>query len=262
MFMALLQAFRVNDTIAQLILALGGATLALTAGIALLAFAKLYGAIFLGRAREQLGRLHRPTWLAPGFIALALIALVLGPIAPWEIRWLGRGMEGILGSDVTAQAVTWPLVLGPVYHGFSVMSPTWLAAGLTTFALAALVAVRLLARPAVRRAPVWVSGTAVPIATVQYRPEAYSNPIRVVLSGLYGFKRTVEVREEDGKEIRVARTRMVPIFEDYFYRPIAAGSLIIAGQLRRMQSGNLGMYLLYILAVLIAALALIPALGR
>lgn len=262
MFMALLQAFRVNDTIAQLILALGGAALALTAGIALLAFAKLYGGIFLGRARERLGRLRKPTRLAPGFVALALIAFALGPIAPWEIRWLGQGLEGLVGSDVTAQAVTWPLVLGPVYHGFSVMSPTWLAAGLTTFGLAALFAVRSLAQPSVRRAPVWVSGTAVPVATVQYRPEAYSNPIRVVLSGLYRFRRTVEVRQEDGKEIRVARTRVVPVFENYFYRPIAASSMIVAGQLRRLQSGNLSMYLLYILAVLIAALALIPALGR
>jgi len=262
MFMALLQAFRVNDTIAELVLALGGAALALTAGIALLAFAKLYGGIFLGRAREQLGRLHPPTRLAPGFVALALIALVLGPIAPWEIRWLGHGLEGLVGSDLIAQAVSFPLVLGPVYKGFSVMSPTWLAAGLTTFGLAAFVLVRLLARPTVRRSPVWISGTAAPIATVQYTPEAYSNPIRVVFSGLYRFTRTVEVRQDNGKEIRVARTRMVPFFEDYFYRPIAAGSLLLSGRFRRLQSGSLGMYLLYILVVLLAALALIPALSR
>jgi hydrogenase-4 component B len=261
-FMALLQAFRVNDTIAQLVLALGGAALALTAGIALLAFAKLYGGIFLGRAREQLGRLYKPTRPAPGFLALALVALVLGPIAPWEIRWLGHGLEGLVGSDLVAQAVTFPLVLGPVYKGFSVMSPTWLAAGLPTFALGAFVLVRSLARPRVRRAPVWVSGTAVPVASVQYRPVAYSNPIRVVFSGLYRFKRTVEVRQEDGKEIRVVRTRVVPVFEDYLYRPIAAGSVLVAGRFRRFQSGSLSMYLLYVLAVLLAALALIPALGR
>jgi len=261
-FMALLQAFRVDNTFAELVLALGGAALALTAGIALLAFAKLYGGIFLGRAREHLARLRKPTRLAPGFVALACIALLLGPIAPWEIRWLGHGLEGLVGSDITAQAVTRPLVLGPVYHGFSVLSPTWLAVALPAFGLTALLLVRLLARPRVRRAPVWVSGTAVPIAAVQYRPEAYSNPIRVVFSGLYRFKRTVEVREEDGKEIRVARTRVVPVFEDYFYRPIAAGSLLVASRFRRLQSGSLSTYLLYVLAVLLAALALIPALGR
>jgi hydrogenase-4 component B len=261
-FMALLQAFRVDNTFAELVLALGGAALALTAGVALLAFAKLYGGIFLGRAREPLGSLRKPTWLAPGFVALTLVAVALGPIAPWEIRWLGHGLEGLVGSDVTAQAVTWPLVLGPVYHGFSVLSPTWLAVGLPAFALAAFVLVRLFARPRVRRAPVWVSGTAVPIAAVQYRPEAYSNPIRVVFSGLYRFKRTVEAREVNGKEIRVARTRVVPVFEDYFYRPIATGSVLVASQFRRLQSGSLSMYLLYVLAVLLAALALIPALGR
>ena len=261
-FMALLQAFRVPDTIAQLVLALGGAVLALTAGIALLAFAKLYGGIFLGRAREQLGRLREPTRFAPGLVALALFALVLGPIAPWEIRWLGHGLEGLVGFDPGAEAVSFPLVLGPVYQGFSVLSPTWLAVGIPAFALAAVLLVRLFGRSGARRGPVWASGTAVPVASIQYRPEAYSNPIRVVFSGLYRFKRTVEVRQENGKEIRVARTRIVPVFENYLYRPVTAGTLALAGELRRLQSGRLGIYLLYVLAVLLAALALIPALGR
>lgn len=260
MFMALLQAFRVHNTIAELVLALGGASLALTAGIALLAFAKLFGGIFLGRARAQL-QVVRERWRPGlGLAALAVFALALGPIAPWEIRWLGHGLEGVLGFDPGPSTVKFPLVLGPVYRGFSVLSPTWLAAGIPAFALTTALAVRSLLRPSVRRAPVWLSGTAAPVAEVQYTPEAYANPIRVVLAGLYGFKRTIEVRDLDGKEIAVAQTRTVPAFEHYLYRPIAAGSLLIASQARRLQSGNLGAYLLYVLVVLLAALALIPAL--
>ena len=260
-FMALLQAFRVHDTIAELVLALAGALLALTAGVALLAFAKLYGGIFLGRAREQLGRVRESPGPALGLGVLAVLALALGPIAPWEIRWLGRGLEGLLGFDLGHEAVTFPLVLGPVYRGFSVLSPTWLAAGIAAFLLTAALLVKLTLRPRVRRAPVWLSGTAAPIASVQYTPEAYANPIRVILAGLYGFRRTVELQcDDDGKEISVARTRVVPAFEDYLYRPLAAGTLLLAARARRLQSGRLGTYLLYVLAVLLAALALIPAL--
>lgn len=256
LLMALLQAFRLHDTIAQLVLALGGAVLALTAGIALLAFAKLYGGIFLGRARSTLGRLREARGPGLGFVVLAVLALALGPIAPWEIRWIGHGLEGILGFDLADTAVSFPLALGPVYRGFSALSSTWLAAGITAFGVATALAVRTLLRPSVRRAPVWVSGSAAPIGSVQYRPEAYANPIRVVLAGLYGFRRTVEV---DG-DIAVARTRVVPAFEEYLYRPLAAASLAVATYARRFQSGRLGRYLLYVLLVLLAVLALIPAL--
>jgi len=41
---------------------------------------------------------------------------------------------------------------------------------------------------------------------------------------------------------------------------VAAGALWLSTQARRLQSGNLGTYLLYMLGVLIVALALIPAL--
>ena len=261
-FMALLQAFRVDNTIAQLVLALGAAFLALTAGIALLAFAKLFGGIFLGRPRTQLA-VARPRRIAAGLAALTVLALVVGPIAPWEIRWLGHGLEGVLGFDLGPQTVTFPLVLGPVYQGFSVLSPTWVAAGLLSFGLTAALLVRVLLRPPVRRAPIWLSGTAAPVATVQYTPDAYVNPIRVVLAGLYGFKRTIVRRhDEHGREIAVAKTRVVPAFEHYLYRPIAAGFVLLASQARRLQSGRLGNYVLYVLAVLLAVLALIPALSR
>jgi len=261
-FMAMLQAFRVNDTIAELVLALGGAFLALTAGIALLAFAKLFGGIFLGRARETI-RVVRERRLAFGLGALTTLAFAVGPIAPWEIRWLGHGLEGVLGFNLGPHAVTFPLVLGPVYQGFSVLSPTWDAAGITTFALTAALLVRVLLRPRVRRAPVWVSGSAAPIADVQYTPDAYANPIRVVLAGLYGFDRTIERRrDEQGKEMAIVRTRVVPAFEDYLYRPVSNGAVLIATQARRLQSGRLGNYILYVLAVVLAVLALIPALNR
>ena len=59
-FEALMQGFRLDSTFARLLMALAGALLALTAGLSLLAFAKLFGAIFLGRARSALTVLREP----------------------------------------------------------------------------------------------------------------------------------------------------------------------------------------------------------
>jgi NADH:ubiquinone oxidoreductase subunit 5 (subunit L)/multisubunit Na+/H+ antiporter MnhA subunit len=259
-FEALLQGFRLDSTIAQLVMALGAAMLALTAGIGLLAFAKLYGGIFLGRARSVLSAVSEPRGAAAGLFVLTLVGLVLGAAAPWEIRWLGNGLESTLGFDLATTTISFPLVLGPVFEHFSVLAPTWLALGLVTFGLVAAVLVRALLRPPVRRAPVWLSGTAPELAVVQYTPDSYANPIRVVLSSFYRFRRATEASEDE--RVRTLHTRVVPAFEEHLYQPLARAALAISGQARRFQSGRLDVYLLYILAVLIVALALIPVLSR
>lgn len=258
-FEALLQSFRLDSTIARLIMALAAAILALTAGIGLLAFAKLYGGIFLGRARTLLDRLREPG-PSLGILALSAIALVLGAIAPWEIRWLGRGLHDTLGFDPAGSTISFPLVLGPVYRHFSVLAPTWLAIGIPAFILTSALLVRILLRPPVRRAPVWLSGTAPEIAIVQYTPDSYANPIRVVLSSVYRFRRTLTPIPGSEPPLRELRTEVTPAFEAYLYRPLAHAGLRLSEQARKLQSGRLGTYLLYILVVLIVALALIPAL--
>ena len=257
-FEALLQAFRLDSTAAKLVMALGAAMLALTTGIALLAFARLLGGVFLGRPRRERGTIREAAY-SIGFAALAAVTLVLGAIAPWEIRWLGQGLSGLLGFDLARTTISFPLVLGPVYRHFSVLAPTWLALAIPAFLLVSAALVRLLLRPPVRRAPVWVSGTAPDIARVQYTPAAYANPIRVVLAGAYGFQRTLEP-SPDSSDRRILVNRVVPAFEEYLYRPLTRAALWLSARARRLQSGRLSLYLLYVLIVLIVILALIPTL--
>jgi hydrogenase-4 component B len=262
-FEALLQSFRLESTTARLLMALAAALLALTAGLALLAFAKLYGTVFLGRARTALTGVVEPHGRGSGLALLALGAIALGPAAPWEVRWVGRGLHDLLGFDLAHRAISHPLVLGPVYAHFSVLAPTWLSVVLPAYLLVTLALVWVLLRPPVRRAPVWVSGTAVPPASVQYTPAGYSNPVRVVLRGLYGFGRRLqsETPTRTGAAPRyVVETRVVPPFEQYLYEPLTLVGLWLSAQARRLQSGKLATYLLYMLAVLITVLALIPAL--
>jgi hydrogenase-4 component B len=260
-FEALLQGFRLDSTIAQLVMALGAAMLALTAGIGLLAFAKLYGGIFLGGARSLLSRVREPRGPAAGLLLLTFVGLFLGAAAPWEIHWLGSGLEGVVGFDLAPTTISFPLVLGPVFEHFSVLAPTWLALGLLTFGLVSAALVHVITRPAVRRAPVWLSGTAPELPVVQYTPDSYANPIRVVLSSFYRFRRATEPAG-DGVSTRTLHTRVVPPFEEHLYRPLVRLGLLVSERARRLQSGRLDVYLLYILAVLIVALALIPVLSR
>lgn len=262
-FMALLQGFRVEHTFARLLMALAAALLALTAGLGALAFAKAFGFLFLGRARQGIDRIRESLDPGAGLLALTVIGIALGIVAPWEIHLVGAGLASTLGFDLSGDTITHPLTLGPVYKDFSVLAPTWLAVALPAYALIAALLVRVLTRPRVRRAPVWITGSGADIAQVQYRPAAYSNPMRVVLQGPYGFRRELEPRagergQTDGS--LVLHTRVVLAVEQYIYAPLARVFLAGAARVRRLQSGRLSAYLLYMLIVLIVVLALIPTL--
>jgi hydrogenase-4 component B len=144
-----------------------------------------------------------------------------------------------------------------------VLAPTWLAVVLPAYLMIAGALVWTVLRPPLRRAPVWLSGTAAEVAVVQYTPAAYSNPVRYVLRGLYGFRRRVgraEPERAGGEGAPVLETTTVPAFEHYVYGPLTRGALRVAAVSRRLQSGRLGTYLLYMLVLLLVVLALIPAL--
>jgi hydrogenase-4 component B len=259
-FEALLQGFRMPTLLSQLLCALAAAMLALTAGLGLLAFAKLLGFSFLGAARAALSRVAEPGRWPLGVALLGVVGLFLGTAAPWEIHLLGSGLEELLGFDPAARTISHPLVLGPVFEDFSVLAPTWLSIVLPSFALIAAAVALAGRRGAPRTAPVWVTGSGADLAQVQYRPSSYSNPIRVVLRGPLGYRTSLESEADELGPAFVLRTRVVLAVDRFLYRPAANLALGLAANARRFQSGRLSAYILYMLAVLIVVLALIPVL--
>ncbi len=270
-FEALLQGFRMPALLSQLLCALAAACLAFTAGIALLAFAKFYGFMFLGPERKRRAAddaAARRSRAPLSLISLGVVVLFLGAAAPWEIHALGAALTSALGFNPAGPAVTdtatQPLVLGPVFKNFSVLAPTWLMIVLPSYALlAALAAHQLGARRPVRRAPVWVTGSSAPLAEVQYRPSAYSNPLRVVLRGPLGFRTWITTPAGDGQgrpPLARLHATVVSAVDRFVYQPLARSALAANALVRRTQSGRLSVYLLYMLVALILALALIPIL--
>jgi hydrogenase-4 component B len=267
-FEALLQGFRMPTLLSRLLCALAAATLALTAGLGLLAFAKFYSAIFLGQTRGHLAKLREPTRWPGGLVGLGLVLLLLGTVAPWEIHAIGSGLQNLLGFNLASSTISHPLVLTPVFKGFSVLAPTWLSLVLPAYAVLAIAVVRatrgatVRARPA-RRAPVWVTGSGAELAAVQYRPSAYSNPMRVILRGPLGYSTRLVEDDSDGEEgSRRFRldTRVVFAIDRFVYAPAAALVIRAARLVRTLQSGHLSIYLLYMLVALILALSLVPIL--
>jgi formate hydrogenlyase subunit 3/multisubunit Na+/H+ antiporter MnhD subunit len=261
-FEALLQGFRMPTLLSQLLCALAAAALALTAGLGLLAFAKYYSFIFLGQTREKLGVVTEPSRWPVGAGLLSVVILFLGAVAPWEIHAIGAGLSAQLGFNLASATLSHPLTLGPVFQGFSVLAPTWLYIVLPTYAIiAASIALTTDRGRRVRREPVWVTGSGAPLPAVQYRPSAYSNPMRVILRGPLGYRsRLVPGIGATPTRHFTLDTRVVLVIDRFVYAPLARGALWIARLVSGTQSGRLSAYLLYMLLALIIALSLVPIL--
>ena len=261
-FQALLQAFRMPALLSQLLCALAGATLALTAGLGVLAFAKYYSFIFLGHARTSSDEVREPSRWPLGVGGLGVVLVFLGAVAPWEIHAIGAGLTHQLGFNLANVTISHPLVLGPVFQNFSVLAPTWLYIVFPAYVLlATLIAFGADRRQRVRREPVWVTGSAAELSAVQYRPSAYSNPMRVILRGPLGYRSQLKASTPQNGAARYRLERQVVLAVDRFvYTPLTTFALNVSARVRRFQSGRLSSYLLYMLVALIVALSLVPIL--
>jgi hydrogenase-4 component B len=274
---SLMQQFRVPGLGYRLVLAVAGAAVALTVGFAGVTFVRLTGLVVLGPApaaqvRQAGGREYG--WLGrAGLTALAVACLGVAALAPLEIRLIGSGLSALVPARVTDGALAKPWVLGPVFPGFSVLSPSWLWIVMPAL-LVAVIAVTLLAARGrllrVRRVPAWRSATA-GAETDQYTAFGYTNPTRRILAGVLLTRtelRSIEEPADTGGEPgaepvpHLAYTSdVLELGEEFLYRPLARPMMALVRTAKRLQSGRLDAYLAYMLIALIAILAVVAALS-
>ena len=269
---ALMQQFRLPGLALRLGLAAAGALVALTTGLAALAFLRVLGLTFLGRpARppEEQGK-EAGAFGKAGLVILGVGCLGLAAVSPWEVRYVARGLDPIVARSATLQALKSPWVLQPVFHGFSILSPSWLWVAMPVAFAGVFLGAMALSRGRylrVRRVPAWHSATAGVSGPSAYSAFGFANPLRHVLGNVLGTRRStalVPAGPEDDLGPHVAhletRTRVVEPVETYLYRPIRAAALGVARVAKRLQSGRLNAYVAYMLFALLVALALTAAL--
>jgi hydrogenase-4 component B len=265
---ALLQEFRVHDLAVRLSMAFAGALVALSLGLAALAFIRLIGLNILGRPAEPPGKpAGDGTVLGAGGLALlALPCLGLSAVAPWVIRFIANGLAVVTGSRGTLSALRSPWVLQPVFPSFSILSPSWLFVAMPiAFGTVTLAAVALSRRGLlrIRRVPAWRSATSGVAGADQYSAFGYANVLRHVLANVLGSRRSlVRIPASPGEDDRyhvVVETTVVEPLIAYLYRPARALWLWLATGARRLQSGRLDAYMGYMLVALLVLLAVVAA---
>ena len=226
-----------------IVLPLMAGVLALIGGLAAACFAKVYGVAFLGRPRspqaEHAGEV--PRTMQAGMALLATACVVIGIAPGIVLRPLGGVVQQLLPGGALPEAAG---ALGRVLP--------WVAA--------VVVGVVLLSRlvPRVSRiTPTWACGLPELDSRMQYTSTAFSKPIRKVFSQVYKPDRNIEILPLDQPCFPASiayRSVRTTSFERSLYRPAVDGIVAAANRLRRLQTGNIQVYLLYMFLALVAGL--------
>jgi hydrogenase-4 component B len=260
----LMQGFRVAGTGSHLAIALAGALLALTAGLAALAFVRAVGMTFLGTPRdESINPADEPTRARVGMVLLGVASLALGVAAPWVVKVLQDGTLPVGGGAAIGHISQLGWLIEPGYPKFASISPTVLALTLAGFALGAACLRYLLTMRRARRVPVWASGVAVSGRRAQYTSIGYANMVRVIFNAVYRVRTQLRSVGDQRFPERLSMMRAEPRILDpaWLYRPITAAFTRVADVVRYVQAGPLGLYLLYLLLAFVALLLIAPRLG-
>jgi hydrogenase-4 component B len=283
---SLMQQFRVPGLGYRLVLALAGASVALTAGFAGVTFVRLVGLVVKrnGPAPVRGAPLTYGWSGRAAVLVLSACCLAIAAVTPLEIRVIAAGLSPAVPGALIMGALKSPWVLQPVFAGFSILSPSWLWLEMPVMLLVVVlfawaVSGRRLLR--VRRVPAWRSATMGVDGLDSYTAFGYANPTRRVLAGVLDTRAEVhEVmlerderdpgtgppdRDDEGVQEQAAHLRyasdVVEVVETYLYRPVLRSFLAVVAVTKRLQSGRLDAYLLYMLIALIAIIAVVTALA-
>ena len=248
-YLGIFKGFGGASGAAAAFLGLAAPLLALTGGLALACFVKVYGCVFLGNARAPLPKPHESPAMTGAMGILAGLCILIGllPFAAVEL------VEPVLGSIYPAQGALLPSIQTTAQlYGLS------LAAALLLSLIIGLAAwyFRCISGKPKGVTGTWDCGYAAPTPSMQYtassfaemlvgifggilRPERHLPEIKGLFPGRSAFESHVpEVVLENG---------ILPFFS-FIDRYLAT--------IRRLQNGQLNHYILYIFVALIVLLAL------
>jgi hydrogenase-4 component B len=224
--------------------ALALALLASTAALAVLCFVKVVGLALLGSPRRD-AVAHAdeaPVSMRAGALVLAGSCVFLG-LAPGLLFGALAGVPSWSSAE--------PTEIGLDLPGTGGLPTLAIAAALVALAGAAALLRR---SPSATPAPTWACGQVVE-PQLAWTSAGFTKPLRLVLESVLRPEREVETTTRGGVVQVVRYEGRVPhLFEERLYRPLTSLAMGGAHRARRLQSGRLGTYVAYLVALVVGLL--------
>ncbi len=254
-FQTVFQGFRLHDLAGRLTLALTGAGLALTAAIALSTFVKVVGIGVFGGG-EPADRPVRRGAAAATFL-LAGAGLVTAATLPAWLPKLASGTTAALAPS-GVPSMQDGLLLVPLTAKFAFISPSLLVLVMPLLALVPVTLVLLARRGPARRTEVWYGGSRRTGRRVATTSLTFSNALRTFYGFLYRPTATLSQTGGDKRgyfiqSLHFDQSVRSP-FVTFLFEPAKRLVLHAGDIVRRLQSGNLNVYLGLLAALLVVIL--------
>ena len=230
-YMSIFSSMYTVDPLLKVLLLVVLALFALTGALCAACFVKAFGSVFLALPRSAgsagAGEVPPAMLAGPAILAAACIAL------------------GLFASQLFGLA------------GLPVPIPDMLLIGVLLFAMAGLVVLFLHASAsrAERTGETWGCGIHFQEPSAEYTGHGFSEPLDIIFSPVYRTRIRNDRAFFDQKNAIFrkgsAEIRLMKVFEEYLYLPIARFSSLSAVRIARFQNGCLDTYLLYVFITVI-----------
>ncbi|MFA6053944.1 MAG: hydrogenase 4 subunit B [Thermodesulfovibrionales bacterium] len=254
-YQALLLGFNAPSITSKIISPLGGAALALTGALAAACFVKAFGISFLGVPRSPHARDAKESSasMIVGMAILAVLCLTAGIFPGTVIGVISPSVIALTGSDGNI-SYNGLLSIGKT---FSSLAPAAILISMLCIGAAIAVFIIAAGKRKTVYADSWDCGMPSLTSRMQYTATAFTKPIRLIFKRIYLPKRELSI-SYILKPLFVRSLRysgeITPFFERYMYEPLTAFIRSAASKARMLQSGNLNLYLGYILITLMLLL--------
>jgi hydrogenase-4 component B len=261
-FLSLFQGIAVLNFSAKWIFIVAAGALAFTGGLALTCFVKAFGATFLARPRSQEVQHAKESALSlrVGMGALATLALLFGVFSGFVVSHLGKvGNDLGIFHNVSSAVSVSPYQSLNVGSFASVSAPAillLLLAAITVTWLAAKYAVYR--NQKVRLGATWDCGTDL-TPRMEITATGFSRSIVTVFAGALKPSIQHEVEYHDAESRYMPKSNTVTlsvkdVHQSYFYKPLGRAVAALSERVKRIQSGNVNAYVLYIFIALLVVL--------
>ncbi|HVN74439.1 MAG TPA: proton-conducting transporter membrane subunit [Methanoregula sp.] len=230
-FSAFFSSVAAVDPLLKVLLFISLALFALASALSMACFVKGFGSIFLALPRSgESERAHEVPFLmlaAPAVLAAGCVILGLFPL------------------QLIALA------------GYPPFIPDMLLVGLLLLGMAGItyIVIHFTASREVRVSETWGCGTPSQQPATEYSGHGFSEPIDIIFKSIYRTRTKNERTFFDRMNCifaeGTAEIRLMKIFEEYLYLPLARTSVRISGGISRFQNGCLDTYLLYVFVTVV-----------
>jgi hydrogenase-4 component B len=255
---ALLSSYQIPSIILQISIAFASLPFALTIGVAAATFVKLFGISFLSRPRsEAIAKIKEvPHSMIAGMSILAAACMLLGVLPFLGISIITSAFHISSQPINPFDAITLQNSFG---KSFANLSMPVVVIMLLSVAIAIFGFIKVIGGKTKKTTfSTWDCGFGNLNERMEYTGTSLSQPIRAVFKTLFKSHTQIQ-REFFGDHKYILRTLKVEsftknIFEEKIYLPIISSSILIFDKIRKIQTGKINAYLLYIMITIVLLL--------